>query len=477
MNDVARLNVVCALLMIAAVQIVGAAELVQKRENFDADPKWETFTTRRALTEWPRVKQDFGWNARRFPGAKSDGQIGGLISRSTLPASYACVIAEKNLNQRLSASGKFRVTKNFGNSGALFGWFNETSRGWRTPNSLVFRLDGNGPGFWVFYEYGTRHGLTAGRGCFEGDRYQTTPTKPFAADGAVHEWAIDYDPTGAKDAGVVTFTLDGKTWTLPLGEDDKRDGAVFNRFGILNQQLSGDGLEVWFSDLVLDGERVDLSSDLQWEARGAKVEFTDRIVRPFNDAGWHATARAGGKPGELGGVFWRDDPPSFYATSVGKLTLDDELFASGRIALSRGATDSGVYFGWFNAASKTNRGARDREITQTNSLAIAIEGPSRIGHYFRAACWDANGKGVLQNSGPILLPDSKARQWSLRYSPRAARGRGQITVTLDDEKTAIDLPEGMRERGATFDHFGFFNFQPDGHYVEVFVDDLVFSTR
>lgn len=451
----------------AAVCVFGQS-LIQRRESFNDDPRWETFTTRRAPAEWPVVKQDFGWKA---------GAIGGLVSRSTVPASYARVIAEKGLGQRLSASGTFRVAKNFGNSGVLFGWFNDASRGWRTPNSLVFRLDGNGPGFWVFYEYGTRTGLTQGKGCFEGDRYQTTPTKPLGADGSVHSWKLEYDPQGAQGLGLITFSLDGNPWLLPLGEGDKLDGASFNRFGILNQQLSGDGMEVWFADLVLDGERIDLARDPQWEARGAKAEFMDRIVRPFNNAGWQATARAGGNAGELGGVFWRDDPPAYYATAIGKLTLDDELFAAGRLVMTAAAADSGVYLGWFNAASKTNRGVKDREVTQTNALAIAIEGPSRVGHFFRAACWNSTGQGMLQDRGPILAPNEKARRWSLRYSPIAAGGRGEISVTLDSEKTSIELRPGMRERGASFDHFGFFNFQPDGHYVEIFVDDLEFSTR
>jgi hypothetical protein len=179
----------------------------------------------------------------------------------------------------------------------------------------------------------------------------------------------------------------------------------------------------------------------------------------------------------LGGVFWRDDPPAYYATTVGRLTLDDELSASGRLVMTAAAADSGVYLGWFNAASKTNRGSKDREVTQTNTLAIAIEGPSRVGHFFRAACWNVNGQGVLQDRGPILAPDGKARRWSLRYSATAAGGRGAITVTLDNEKASIELPAGVRERGASFDHFGFFNFQPDGHYVEIFVDDLEFSAR
>src|SRR5688572_347678 len=138
------------LAFVALSQNAFAAMVVQKREDFSVDPHWESFSTRRAPAQWPRIKQDFGWNAGRFPTGESAGQLGGLVSRSTVPAGYARVIPNKSLEQPLSASGKFRVTKNFGNSGVLFGWSHDPSRGWRTPNSLVFRLDGNGPGFWVF---------------------------------------------------------------------------------------------------------------------------------------------------------------------------------------------------------------------------------------------------------------------------------------------------------------------------------------
>src|SRR5204862_5096938 len=125
---------------------------------------------------------------------------------------------------------------------------------------------------------------TDGKGCFEGDRYQTTPTKPFSADGAVHTWSLECNPTGNDNRGLITFTLDGQPWTLPLHDSDRTDAAMFNRFGIFNQQLSGDGLEAWFADLTLNGERLDLSHDPSWEMRGNRTNFTDKIVRPFNDA-------------------------------------------------------------------------------------------------------------------------------------------------------------------------------------------------
>jgi len=110
----------------------------------------------------PSTRQDFGHRASNRAGGKEPGEIGGRIQRSATPASYAKVIPERTLDARLTASGKFAVRSNDGGSGMLFGWFHDTSRGWRTPNSLAFRIDGNGGKYWVFFEYGTRNWLTGG---------------------------------------------------------------------------------------------------------------------------------------------------------------------------------------------------------------------------------------------------------------------------------------------------------------------------
>lgn len=445
------------------------------REDFARDPGWTIYNLRQPPSTWPTRHQDFGWSNALFPGAATPGMIGGWIERSTTPAVYARPMPERSLNDRLHASGVFRVPRAHGSSGALLGWFHESSRGWRTPNSLVLRVDGNGPTFWVFFEYGTQHRLTGGRGCFEGEAYQTTSTKPFPADGVVHRWSLDYDPSGAEGKGLITFVLDGRPWTLPLQPGHKADGAVFNRFGLFNQQLTGDGLEVWFADLQIDGERLDLSPEPKWESRGNRTNFTDRVLRPFNDAGWRNTSRAGGELGELGGLFWRDEPPWFLATPIGQLSLNQELSASGRIVMTGAAVDSAIYFGWFEAEAKTNRTPAEYRAQPRNQLALLIEGPSRVGHYVRPVCSDRTGAGFRQDSGPVILPDGKPHDWSLRYAPSGADGRGEVTWRLGDHQQTVALPEGMRQRGARFDHFGFFNFQPDGAWLEMYVDELQFT--
>lgn len=446
-----------------------------EKQSFDAKPDWEGHHNRLVPDRAPITRQDFGYSATRHAGGEA-GEIGGWINRSSTPASYTKAIAPKTFNDKLSASGKFSVTANKGGSGALFGWFNENSRGWRTPNSLAFRLDGNGDNYWVFFEYGTQNRQTGGSDTFEGDRYQTTKTKPFPADGTVHEWSLTYDPDAAKGLGEITFVLDGQSYVIVLKEGHKADGVIFNRFGIMNVQTTGDGIEAFFDDLVIDGDKHAFSSDPNWEARGNRIEFADRVRRPWHDFGYAETTHAGGdKPGEIGGVIWRGGEAASYADKVGPFNLEDPLHASGTIAFTAGTSDSGTYIGFFNAES--HRAPRGETEHAPNMLAIAIEGPSRVGHYFRPGYRDGRAEGGFKNIGPVIQPDGKKHTWSLDYDPRGADGNGRITARLDDHVQEMDLKPGTKKAEAAFDRFGLFNMNRGGSFVEVWLDDLKYTAR
>jgi hypothetical protein len=444
--------------------------------DFDSIPKWESHRAR-LLREYPPrlTRQGFGYSRGNHVRGSGAGEIGGSIQRSVSPAWYAAPIEERTLRDRLSASGKFSVTHSEGGSGMLFGWFHETSRGWRTSNSLAFRLDGNGGNYRVFYEYGTRSWLTGGAGCFEGDAYQTTKTRPCAADGTVHEWAIEYDPTANEGNGAMTFTLDGNVYLLPLAPGHKTDGARFNRFGMFNQQTSGDGLEVYFDDLTLDGRHYAFERDPRWEGRANRGQYADRYVRPRHDFGYSPTRLAGGARGEIGGIVWRDEPPAFFADRVGPLSLRHSLYAEGRVTLCKATSDSAVYIGWFDSASKLNPiitsvGAEDR-----NVLAVLIEGPSRVGHLFRGAYRTNVGAGETAGSGPLIKPDGCAHRWSIRYTSGISGGSGRIEVTLDGHGQTMEVPAERIREGATFDRFGIFNLGRGGLFVELYLDDIRYS--
>ena len=56
-----------------------------------------------------------------------------------------------------------------------------------------------------------------------------------------------------------------------------------------------------------------------------------------------------------------------------------------------------------------------------------------------------------------------------------ADGSGRVTVTFDGSEQTIMLKPEDRRAGATFDHFGIFNCQTGGHFVDITIDDIQFT--
>lgn len=244
---------------IAACSWVIAADVVQRQENFGTDPSWEGRNNTPDPTACVTKTQDFGFSRTKHAGGKL-GEIGGVVSRSLTPASYMRRIPVRTLNDRLHASGRFAVTESHAGSGVLLGWFHSTSRGWRTPNSLALRIDGEQGSFRVFFEYGTQTGKTGGGQTFKG-RYQDSNRSLHPADGTSHRWSLDYHPAGANGQGAVTCVLDGNVYRATLHAGHKAEATLFNRFGLMNVQTSGSGLTVWLDDLRIDGQREEFDTD------------------------------------------------------------------------------------------------------------------------------------------------------------------------------------------------------------------------
>lgn len=443
-----------------------------KTESFDRDPAWEGLNNHIVPDKAPTIAQAFGYRRSQNAGGGA-GEMGGTVWRSSKPAFYGKKIETRTLDDKLLASGAFCLTATSAGSGLFFGWFAEKQPGGGRPlNSLGWFLDAENSGARLYVNLVT--GTNRSHGEFVTPFRRGEKILPLLPDGSRHTWSIVYDPAAASGNGSLQFVLDGAAAVvadLPPGFKD--DETAFDHFGLMNVHKSGGPLTVFMDDLEVDGQAEDFNRDPGWDAAGNQTTYEDRELTGAHDYGFSQTHRAGGSPGELGGIVWRvEEPVSWYADRVGPLDMDRPLVARGKVSFAVGAPDSGVCLGWFNSATR-NQAATEL----SNFLGVYIEGPSRVGHYFRPVVATADGTRRDPVDGPIIIPDGQPRTWELRYDPLANGGAGEIEVTLDDKSFRFPLQPGDKERGATFDRFGLLTSRSGGGQVKVYLDDLEYTAR
>jgi hypothetical protein len=462
---------------------------VEKTERFDRDPGWDG-RNHRPTGHRPRtIRQDFGYSATGNAG-RAAGEIGGFVTPAAESAFYAKVLPAATLNEPLSASGTLFVgqggTLDDGAGNTLVGFFNADSLNeWRTPNSIVLRVNGRGDGFHLHLEYATARWRAGGDFFAVVDAASGKRQMRLIPSRKVHTWSLKYDPRGNNGGGTITATLNEETLVLNLDPGHKADGATFNRFGLLNVMKSADtGGWLWLDDLTVNGVTDRFDADPKWEGRDNRRTHDTFNVRPWFDFGYSPTRYAGGQgAGEMGGLIFRGDERypdrmAYYGDRVGPFDLDRPLRASGRICLRRGVTDSTVLVGFFHSTESLRQSDAQKSGIPENFLGAAIEGPSRDGFFFYPVYGvDREGQGGSAPSDagpPHILPDGKPHDWSLDYSPAAG---GRITVRLDGKSVSLDLSPDLRAVGARFDRFGIVTTHIDGNGQLVYLDDLTYSFK
>jgi hypothetical protein len=240
--------------------------------------------------------------------------------------------------------------------------------------------------------------------------------------------------------------------------------------------------------------------DPAWEGRGNRVVPKARptVVQDFG----YSKTRFAGEAGEMGGRVTRASEPAFYAQRIAPKTLDDRLGASGTFALTDTTPGGGIFFGFFNAKQP---GAGGRPIGSLGMHMDAERGGGRLAVRLITAENQSRGTFVTPFIPGRFRPtpirnDGTRYHWTLDYDPDAAGGRGRFTFTLrgdapkpgdlqtpgmpnawreearrrfpDTTTFAVDLPDGYRKQGATFDHFGLMNMMKPGGHLTVYFDDL-----
>jgi hypothetical protein len=474
-----------------------------KSEAFDKDPGWEGHNNRLLPKVIPTVTQDFGYSGDTNFASKEKGELGGKVVRCSTPTYYATKVAGKTLDDKLTASGAFALKGAAGSSGVFFGWFNAEQQdgAGRPVQSLGMNFDGEPSGARLAVRMINGSNKSCGTFVtpFIPGKFRPTPIR---LDGTRYTWTLDYDPAANGGDGRFQFTikshgtapepLDAKllpadlpeahrkealsrfpnttTFAVDLPAGFKKEGATFDRFGLMNMMKPGNPMTIYFGDLRHDGVAEDFTKDPGWVGSNNRAKI-ENPPAGAHDFGFSAkTNFAGGKPGELGGDLWRGGKYGYYADRVGPLTLDDRLEARGKVVLKVGAPDSDMFLGWFSSAAKDEPPSKAGDF-----LGVHVGGPTRVGHYFQPAYATAKGTPGKTEKGPVLVP-GHVYEWALAYDPAADGGKGVIEVTLGKESVRLPLKEGHKAEGARFDRFGLFTANVGGQLVRIYLDDLQYTS-
>lgn len=466
----------------AAHSISGAV----REENFDREPaNWEGVNHRSTAFDARTVIQDFGYSPATNHAGGAAGEIGGRINPAGEPAYYGYRLPwPANLDSPMIAEGRLHVARGSGH--CLLGFFNpDTLNGWRTPNTLVARINSRGETFHCHLEYCTARWHAEAGVIGEIVRGQRiTPIE--IPTGKIHKWKMVYEPNAAGN-GLLTFTLDDTVARCELIADHRREGIAVTHFGLLPVLKTWDSPgEIWIDDVIINGVAFNMDKDPQWDAFNNRRSYVSRDTRPRFDFGWSPTHYAGGrKPGELGGLVFRGDcrepqRMACYGDRLATLTLNAPLEARGKVCVLRAISDSTASIGFYHSVFSMQSNPSQKESIPMDYLGLNIEGPSAEGFFFypvyRAHGDDGKALGYNGGRSPRIHPDGKVHDWFLRYDPAAANGNGQITVGLDNQTSTLDLAPGKKAAGATFNRFGICTPWIDGNSVTVYFDDLSYTS-
>jgi len=295
--------------------------------------------------------------------------------------------------------------------------------------------------------------------------------------GKYHLWSLEVEPEKIK--GRITFTFDGESVSYFLIPGHQELPSSIDRFGVWNMQIYTGSLEFHISDLVVNNKKIDLSQDPHWQGLNNRETFIEQDFHSRHNYGYTQTNWAGETPGEIGGRFWGtevlDPLHSYYADDIGKLTLDNSIKFSGKINFVEGAVDGRMLLGYFNKEEKLAVIKGEYKGNPPNQyLGLEVLDQTRYGYNFAAVCSPRQDKS-FEIRGPIYIPDRIQRPFSFEYNPETGEA-GRITVTLGEESFTVDLTKEQREIGSTFDRFGLLNPRKGGKYVDVYVDDLTYTS-
>jgi len=221
------------------------------------DPLWEGRGNHVTFVDPEyRERMDFGFSESNWAG-KAPGELGGKLW-STEPENpfhgyYADEIGKLSLEDEFSFSGNVCFVDGGPDGLSFLGYFNRAEK--------VKPIEGERNGHPLGQSMGiVVHDYTPVGYYFESlcapthELAQTGGGPVFVPDRVRRKFKFHYDPH-AGSAGRISVTLDNEKFTQDLSPDMRRQGAVFDHFGLMNVRIGGKYQVIYFDDLEYTARR------------------------------------------------------------------------------------------------------------------------------------------------------------------------------------------------------------------------------
>ncbi len=232
------------------------------------DPHWEGRNNESKYVE-PNFHgmHSYGWSQSNWAG-NQPGEIGGLFWRTEaqdpLFSYYGDDVGELTLDDPISFSGTICFTDGMTDAAAYFGFFNRDNQqekftaerqdaAFPMPNMMGIHIaDLTAVGYYFAPLVSSSDRQAVSESC-----------EVFVPDRRRRHFSYVYDPQANGGTGRATVTLDDRAYELDLTPEQRKSGALFNRFGLANVRGGGHSVEFYLDDLSYTARR----------AAGAKPKF------------------------------------------------------------------------------------------------------------------------------------------------------------------------------------------------------------
>jgi hypothetical protein len=221
------------------------------------DPQWDGLNNQITFKQTDfHACQNFGYSQTNWAG-KAPGEIGGRFYGTEVAdpshGYYADDIGQLTLNDSISFSGWINFTEGAVDGRMLIGYFNREAK--MAPIKGEYK--GNPPHQFIGIEVmdQTRIGYSFTAVCSPNQDISIEERGPtYIPDRIKRLFSFQYDPT-AGNSGRITLSLGIDTFSVDLTPEQRKIGATFDRFGLVNPRKGGKYVDVFIDDLIYVAKR------------------------------------------------------------------------------------------------------------------------------------------------------------------------------------------------------------------------------